>query len=136
VRDAQMWVVSANGGAPIQLIAAGGLTDSWPKFDPTEYLDNGRPVYWFAWSSRRAFGLRYGPDSLVQLWMSAFDPTRASSAMDPALPAFRLPFQDIATGNHIAQWVTSIERMACDEDADCGGEFCIEGRCYEEAPLE
>jgi hypothetical protein len=136
VRDAEMWVVSSNGGAPIRLSMAGGLTDSWPKFDPTSYLDRGTPVFWFAWSSRREFGLRYAADSTVQLWMSAFDPTRAMAGADPALPAFRLPFQDLATGNHIAQWVTTIERMTCEDDGDCGGEFCVEGRCYEEAPLE
>ncbi|MEM9193455.1 MAG: hypothetical protein AAGF12_30050 [Myxococcota bacterium] len=131
VRDAELWAVSHDGGAPIELVAAGGLTDSWPKFDPTEYMDRDRPIFWFAWSSRRAFGLRYGDDSVVQLWMSAFDPSMG----DPALPAFRLPFQDIGTGNHIAQWVTSIERMTCNTDVDCGGEFCVDGRCYEERPL-
>jgi hypothetical protein len=136
VRDAQLWVVRADGSAaPMRLTAAGGLTDSWPKFDPTSYLDNGRAIFWFAWSSRRAFGLRYGDDARVQLWMSAFDPSRVGTGGEPALPAFRLPFQDIESGNHIAQWVTSVVRRDCTTDADCGGEFCYRGRCYEQVPI-
>jgi TolB protein len=67
--------------------------------------------------------------------MSAFNPDEAAAGRDASYPAFRLPFQDIATGNHIAQWVTSIMRQTCSTDADCGGEFCIDGRCFEEVPL-
>jgi hypothetical protein len=136
VLDAELWVVSSTGGAPIQIVRADGLADSWPKWDPTSYLDRGRTVFWLAWSSRRGFGLRYADGAGTQLWMAAFDPALATSGMDPVMPAFRLPFQDIATGNHIAQWVTSIERQTCSSDSDCGGEFCIDGRCYEEVPLE
>jgi hypothetical protein len=137
VPDAQLWVVPAGGGAPVQLLRANGFADAWPKFDPTMYVSEGRPLYWLAWSSRRAFGLRYdesGPHA-PQLWMAAFDPTEAAAGNDPAFPAFRLPFQDVDTGNHIAQWVTSVERMTCTTDADCGGEFCVDGRCFEEIPL-
>lgn len=133
--DGQLWVVSASGGEPIRLDHADFNSDSWPKFDPTTYLDRGRNLYWFAWSSQRGFGLRYADGDRWQLWMSAFDPTAAAAGTDASFPAFRLPFQDLATGNHIAQWVTSIERQTCTDDSDCGGEFCIEGRCFEEVPL-
>lgn len=136
VLDAELWVVSSTGGAPMRLMRAAGLADSWPKWDPTSYLDRGRTLFWLAWSSRREFGLRYGDGARTQLWMAAFDPQLAASGMDPVMPAFRLPFQDIETGNHIAQWVTSIERMGCTTNSDCGGEFCIDGRCYAEVPLE
>lgn len=136
VRDAELWVVSSSGtGSAMRLGNVGGLADSWPKWDPTMYRDNGRDLFWFAWSSRRAFGLRLAEDARMQLWMSAFDPEQASMGREAAFPAFRLPFQDIATGNHIAQWVTRIERMTCDTDVDCGGEFCVDGRCYEQPPL-
>jgi hypothetical protein len=135
VPDAQLWVVSSSGGAPIRLDRADGLADSWPKWDPTSYLDNGRTIFWLAWTSRRGFGLRYPEDDRFQLWMAAFDPQRAQAGMDPAYPAFRLPFQNIHSGNHIPQWVTRVERMTCTDDADCGGEFCVDGRCYAEVPL-
>ena len=36
--------------------------------------------------------------------MAPFFPDRAAAGMDPTGPAFRVPFQDIATTNHIAQW--------------------------------
>lgn len=133
--DGQLWAIASEGGAPIRLDRADFNSDSWPKFDPTLYMDRGRAIYWFAWSSQRGYGLRYGDAARWQLWMSAFDPTAASTGADPSFPAFRLPFQDIGTGNHIAQWVTSIERQTCTTDADCGGEFCIDGRCFEEVPL-
>ncbi|MDQ3033631.1 MAG: hypothetical protein M3Y87_14530 [Myxococcota bacterium] len=136
VRDAELWVVSSSGtGVAMRLGNIGGLADSWPKWDPTAYRDGGRDLFWFAWSSRRAFGLRLAEDTRMQLWMSAFDPAQAAMGREAAYPAFRLPFQDIATGNHIAQWVTSVERLTCDDDADCGGEFCVDGRCYEQPPL-
>ena len=136
VRDAELWVVSSSGtGTAMQLGNIGGLADSWPKWDPTVYRDGGRDLFWFAWSSRRAFGLRLAEDARMQLWMSAFDPQQAAMGREAAYPAFRLPFQDIATGNHIAQWVTRVERMTCEDDADCGGEFCVDGRCYEQPPL-
>lgn len=136
VRDAELWVVRADGSGPaMRLSAISGLADSWPKWDPTIYRDQGRDVFWLAWSSRRAFGLRLAEDARNQLWMAAFDPAQAALGREAAYPAFRLPFQDIATGNHIAQWVTHVERMTCSTDADCGGEFCVDGRCYDVPPL-
>ena len=43
-----------------------------------------------------------------QIWMAAFFPDRAANAQDPSAPSFWLPFQDIATSNHIAQWTEQI----------------------------
>ena len=136
VEDSELWFVSANGGGtltPLSNIA--GLQDSWPKFDPTEYVDRGVPVYWMAWSTRRAFGLRTPERGQMQLWMSAFSPTQAAEGGLPTHPAFRLPFQNIESGNHIPQWVTTVERQTCTTGAECGGEFCVDGRCYEQPPL-
>lgn len=137
VPDAELWTVRADGSAPpIQLSRAFGLADSWPKFDPTTYQDRGHTVFWLAWSSRRAFGLRYGEGGDPQLWMAAFRPDEAAAGhVEMITPPFRLPFQDITTGNHIAQWVTTVERMTCTSDAQCSGEFCVDGRCYQQPPL-
>ena len=134
VRDSELWLVSSSGGPPRQLTNIAGLMDSWAKFDPTEYMDSGHPLYWMAWSSRRAYGLRLASDTRMQLWMAAFDPTAAEAGL-PTHPAFWLPFQNIESGNHIPQWVTHIERETCTTDMDCGGEFCVAGRCYEQTPL-
>jgi TolB protein len=131
VPDAEIWVVATDrSGLTLQLAAAGGLADTWVKWDPTSYLDQGRTLFWLTWSSRRAYGLRYGRDAKVQLWMTAFDPAAARAGAEPSSPAFRLPFQDIESGNHVAQWVTRVERMGCTEDTQCGvGEFCSGGVC-------
>jgi hypothetical protein len=45
-----------------------------------------------------------------QLWMAAIDITMAGeiqNAVDPSYPAFWLPFQDITTHNHTAQWTAT-----------------------------
>ncbi len=133
VSDAQLWVVIADGsGVPIRLDRADGFADSWPKWDPTPYLDRGRSLFWVSFASRRAYGLRFAEDDRSQLWMAAFYADDARVGMDPATPAIRIPFQELGSSNHLPQWVTSIERMTCTNDAQCGGEFCIDGRCYPE----
>jgi hypothetical protein len=136
VTDATLWVVPVDmSSAPIHLTMASGAGDSWPKWNPSEYDERGRTIFWLAWSSQRAYGLRYASGSVVQLWMTAFDPARAAMGLEPAYPAFRLPFQNIGTGNHIPQWVTTVHRETCSTDVDCGGEFCVDGRCYQQRPL-
>jgi hypothetical protein len=40
--------------------------------------------------------------------MAAFFPDRATAGGDPTGPAFWLPFQDINTNNHIAQWTEQV----------------------------
>ncbi|MFO0686248.1 MAG: hypothetical protein U0234_29565 [Sandaracinus sp.] len=143
VTDAEMWFVAADGsGVATQLSGIGpadrpadGVCASWPKFDPTVYHDHGHDLFWIAYATARGYGLRYGDQARFQIWMAAFDPTRAAAGMQPIHPAIRLPFQNIESGNHIAQWVTHIERQGCTGNQDCGGEFCYMGRCYEQVPV-
>lgn len=136
VPDAQLWLIPSDGsGAARQLTVIAGLADSWPKWDPTEYEHQGRPLFWMSWTSRRAYGLRLARDQRAQIWMAAFDPTEAATGEQGFRPAFWLPFQDIGTSNHIPQWVTRVERRTCRDNGDCGGEFCVEGRCFSEPPL-
>ena len=40
--------------------------------------------------------------------MAAFDPDLAAAGGDGSYPAFALPFQDLITSNHIAQWTTEV----------------------------
>ncbi|AKF02975.1 PD40 domain-containing protein [Sandaracinus amylolyticus] len=134
--DATLWIVPSSGsGVATRLSRLAGLADSWAKWDPTEYRDRGRPLFWLTWTSRRAFGLRLAENARSQLWMAAFDPEAAAAGRDGGYPAFRLPFQNIESANHIGQWVTRVERLTCDDDTDCGGEFCVDGRCYSVPPL-
>jgi hypothetical protein len=122
--DHELWVVAAGGGTPIRLGRASSASgDAWPKWDPTSYQHRGEPLFWISFSSTRPIGLRAG--GLSQIWIAAFIPSRAAAGEDPVGPALWLPFQEPDTGNHIAQWVTRVERQGCSDDTGClAGEFC------------
>lgn len=126
--DARVMVVAAQGGAPIALARATSTAgDSWPKWAPLAHTYAGGTVHWLTVSSRRPYGLRGGTTS--QLWMMGFDPARAAAGEDPSFAAFWLPFQDPASGNHIAQWVEHVDRQPCTEGTCPSGEFCEGGYC-------
>jgi TolB protein len=114
-----------------------GRGDSWPKWTPSPQQYKGHPLLWITFSSRRAYGLRLNTalptqsaPGTAQIWMAAIDPTRAWAGNDPSYPAFWLPFQDMASGNHIAQWVLKVARKPCASVTDCAGdESCSAGVC-------
>ena len=83
------------------------LADTFPRAAPFETKYEGGRVYWATFASRRRFGLR---DSARKqwLWMFAFDPDQIAKGQDGSFPAFLLPFQDLATSNHIGQWTQKI----------------------------
>jgi TolB protein len=136
IPDAELWVVgSAGGTVPLRMDALHGLSDAWPRFNPTTFMDHGHPMFWLVWASRRQYGLRLDSDTRSQLWMCAFDPTRAAAGLDPSSVPFWVPRQDFMVPNHLAQWTTGVARMTCNTDTDCGGEFCVDGRCYESMPI-
>ena len=61
-----------------------------------------------------------------------FDPAKAALGQDPSYPAFWLPFQDMTTGNHIAQWSSQVPRGTCSGTgmSTCQtGEACVNGAC-------
>jgi hypothetical protein len=124
--DARCWVVSAAGGKAIQLAVASTGGDSWPKWAPIVQKYKGGSLLWLTFSSRRAYGLRLGSgNKTAQIWMTAFDPVRAAKGEDASFPAFWLPFQDIKSGNHIAQWVLHVDRKPCTTNGDCDpSEIC------------
>ncbi|HMV68406.1 MAG TPA: hypothetical protein PKA64_16275 [Myxococcota bacterium] len=100
--DAELWVVAADGSSPpIRLDAAndvGPLTNSWPRWGPLPDDD----VLWLTFASKRPYGFLTSGNP--QIWMTAFDPTRAASGLDPSSPAAWLPNQDVTTNNHIPVW--------------------------------
>jgi hypothetical protein len=125
--SATLWAVRpGNRGAPIVLTRAnapgradGGrqaLTNSFPKWSPfvfrrTDELSSH--LMWITFSSTRNYGLHPAPPSSnpgesslgTLLWMAAIDPDAPD---DPSFAAFALPFQDLTTSNHVAQWTTEI----------------------------
>lgn len=119
--SAKLWAMSSQGGAPIYLARASGpgvedsgeteLSNTFPKWapfvDPRRRDGTGR-LMWFTFSSRRRYGLRAPNGSDQWLWMAAIDPDAVGRGEDGSAPAFALPFQDLSTSNHIAQWTTTI----------------------------
>jgi cytochrome c551/c552 len=117
------WVVKADGSQlPIELARANqapGLTNSsvrWAPFAQT-FGDAKQPMFWLTMSSKRDFGVRLrntgqpqrgSPGKRAQLWMTPFFPERAALGMDPSVPAFRLPFQNLDSSNQTAQWTERV----------------------------
>jgi hypothetical protein len=110
---AELWVVKVDGSVgPLRLDLANigpGYTNSWARWAPFEgtYGPDEEPIYWLTFSSKRAFGVRLAAGR-PQIWMTPFFPGRASAGTDPTAPAFRLPFQDLGSNNHIAQWTETV----------------------------
>jgi TolB protein len=133
--DAKVMVVPAAGGGPLALDRATSPNgDSWPKWAPFVQQYRQGQIMWPTFSSRRPYGLRSSGTS--QIWMVGFDPTTAAAGGDPSFSAFWLPFQDAASGNHIAQWVDDVVRMPCTSTDECStGEIC-EGMVCIVPPVE
>ncbi len=101
--DAELWVVDPEGGEPIVLEAANkgaDLTNSWPRWSPLPDDD----ILWLTFSSRRDYGYTATAGE-PQVWVSAFDPTKADKGQDPSGPAFWLVGQDPVENNHVPVWV-------------------------------
>jgi len=129
--DGELWAVSAAGGSAVRMsVATEPGACSWPKWAPGIHTAHERPIMYLTFSSSRPYGLRLADGERVQLWMVAFDPGRATDGQDPSFAAFWLPFQDISTGNHIAQWVAEVVRRPCTDKGECEvGEECSGGKC-------
>jgi hypothetical protein len=137
--DAKVLLVPTTGGAAVDLTAVNAAVgNSWPKFAPLAQTFQGKTIYWLTFSSRRDYGLRLQQAGktqdmqIAQVWMVAVSPDRAAAG-DGGYPAFWLPFQDISTGNHIAQWTEKVERAPCTPidlskcmpDEMCVGNVCV-----------
>jgi hypothetical protein len=112
--NATLWVTKADGsGTPVELVKANqglGLTNSWGRWAPFQQTlgASSEPMYWVTVSSTRNFGVRLVGTNRPQIWMTPFLPTKATAATDPSSSAFRLPFQNIDSNNHIAQWTEQV----------------------------
>jgi hypothetical protein len=116
---AKLFAVPTTGGTPTELAqanapgiadgAATNLTNSFPKWNPFVFRRDasGGRLAWVTFSSTRKYGLRSPPTNGTLLWMAAID-LDAPAGTDPSVAAFALPFQDLGTSNHIAQWTTQV----------------------------
>ncbi|HWZ90907.1 MAG TPA: hypothetical protein VNW92_18725, partial [Polyangiaceae bacterium] len=113
--SARLMVVPAAGGTPVDLTRANGdgnLTDSWPRWSPDHGQFMKQQIYWVAFASRRAYGLRLvgASDTEPQLWFAAVRATPGQALeLDPSFAPVWLPQQNDdmthPTGNHTPQWV-------------------------------
>jgi hypothetical protein len=112
---AQTWLIKTDGSRPpIQLSAAnltGDLTNSWARWVPfaQTFGTDEEPLFYLTFSSQRAFGVRIPGGGRPQIWMTPVFPARAAAGQDPSGNAFRVPFQDVETNNHIAQWTEAVQ---------------------------
>ena len=112
--NGSLFVIKADGtGTPIELTSANeanGLTNSWGRWAPFQQTVgiNNEPIFWVTVSSKRNFGVRLVNVGRPQIWMTPFFPNRAMQVSDPSVSAFRLPFQNIDSNNHIAQWTERV----------------------------
>jgi hypothetical protein len=130
--DGELWAAEVATGAQVRLDRAStGGSCSWPKWAPDVGTYHGGTILYLTISSARAYGLRLAQGTQVQLWMVGFDPVKAKAGNDPSFSAFWFPYQNLGAGNHIAQWVTTVERKPCLDKSDCGpDEICQNGKCY------
>ena len=120
----------ANGSTVAQKIP---LSNSYPRWAPFLQSYHGNKIFWFTFSSTRDYGVRilnhktgmyqcYPSDTPEwptsshgqmfdpkcqepQLWMAPLTFTEAQSpGVDPSGVAFWIPYQDMGTHNHTAQW--------------------------------
>lgn len=164
---AKLWAMPSDGGNAIRLDRANGpgvrdegetdLSNTFPKWAPfvdAQKRDGTGRLMWFTFSSRRQYGLRSPQGSDQLLWMAAVDPDAIMRGEDGSFPAFALPFQDLTTSNHIAQWTTVIvptiptdggpidpgnggdggECKQTGETCDPAVNDCCAGRCVENGP--
>lgn len=112
-------IALANANAPGKTDTETALTNSWPKWAPFEFQrtadDPQSRVVWMTFSSTRNYGLRTPTTGTSSesakgslIWMVAIDPALAAAGQDPSVAAFALPFQDVTSSNHIAQWTEEV----------------------------
>ena len=114
--SAETWVMKTDGTVgPIRLDAADldpsrNLTNSWARWVPfgVTFGPTSEPMFYLTFSSERPFGVRIPNGGQPQIWMTPFFPARAVAGTDPSGPSFRVPFQDVTTANHIAQWTQAV----------------------------
>ena len=89
------------------------VTNSWPRWNPFVVHESSGDLMYFTFSSTRDYGIEVlnsatTPDMWSpQVWMAAFDPAKAAAGTDPSGAGFWMPYQDVKSHNHIAQWTAT-----------------------------
>jgi TolB protein len=107
--SAELWLVAANGGAPVALRLAshrvasiddvGSVADTMPTWATT-----AGDHAWLAFASSRAYGAVV-PAGRAQIWIAA---VALGATGDPSSTAFWLPCQNVAAVNNDPVWARSM----------------------------
>jgi hypothetical protein len=148
----QLVPAGAAGATPVDLSTlntSAAATNSWARWSPFVQSYKSGKLLWITMSSTRDYGLRVQNDGAVncypvespigpfftdthtrcaraQLWMAAIDldPAAVASGTDVSHVAFWLPFQELTTNNHLAQWAERSFTGPCQGPSDCAAEQC------------
>ena len=103
-RNAELFVIAAEGGTPIRLRAndppacvgrrSPGVTNSWPKWSPVVGDNRGKRYYWLTFSSTRN-------GDKPQIFVAPVVVDGAAATTYPALPLWNQPADE---ANHTAAW--------------------------------
>ncbi|MGE0401927.1 MAG: TolB family protein [Kofleriaceae bacterium] len=109
IAGGQVWDMTRANAPGIADNGQTNLTNTFPKWNPfiSEVNNQGGRLAWVTFASTRKYGLRNPPGNGTLIWMAAVN-LDAPAGTDPSYAAFALPFQDITTSNHIAQWTTQV----------------------------
>jgi hypothetical protein len=124
---AQLWMIAATGGTPIELENANQITsnqvtdgqyqNSQPTWAPPGDLD------WIAFNTKREYGVVL-EEGTQQIWVAAIDRSKAAAGDDPSYPAFRVPFQGLEENNHRAFWTLDVNEEGSGGSGAGGGPPC------------
>jgi hypothetical protein len=118
-----LWVTfSSNRDYGLHLVNQ-GFDNCYPPESPA--YDQPQPL------SKQGVG--YESCAEPQIWMAAVrvDEDPSLDATDRSFPAFWLPFQDVTSHNHSAQWVEQIQGGGGGDGGTCGelGASCVGATC-------
>lgn len=131
----RLFLVAADGtGSAVELTRANVVVNNATLSGSAAQLNNVMPTWapgepdagdwsFLMFSSHRAYANVYAAGGRNQLWVAGVDLAHFSGS-DPSAAAFRLPFQSLATDNHLAFWSTAARPDAGFFVAD-GGTNCI-----------
>jgi hypothetical protein len=119
--EASLWIMEpevgaervrlANADKPGIMDARARVQNTFPKWTPFTFKRTGElgsRLFWFTFSSDRAYGLRSPDPGETLIWMAGVDPDACLRGEDGSFAAFAIPFQDIKRDNHTAQWAKRV----------------------------
>ncbi len=99
--DAELWMLSRDGGDPVRLDNANGtgpIQNSLARWAPLPDDD----ILWLAFSSRLPINTE--TQRVSQIWVTAIDPELIRTGLDPSSAPYWLPGQNVNSDSHLPVW--------------------------------